>query len=274
MRLPTYFISHGGGPWPWMKDSMRGEYDKLEAALQDMPRQLGVTPEAILVISGHWEEREFVVMSNPHPSMIYDYGGFPEHTYRIRYAAPGAPLLAERVCERIAGAGFPASMDAQRGFDHGTYTPLAVIYPDANVPVLQLSLRQGYSPAEHIAIGRALAPLRDEGVLILGSGLSYHNLREFGPKAKEPSMAFDHWLQQTLVSCSPDERITRLLAWEAAPAARQAHPHEDHLLPLMVAVGAAGNDSGYCVYHEVEFFGSISVSSFQFGGARTSKDFE
>lgn len=264
-RLPAYFISHGGGPWPWMQEQMHGEYAKLTAALQDMPRQLGTTPTAVLVISGHWEERDFVVMSNPQPPMIYDYGGFPEHTYRIRYPAPGAPQLARKVCELISGAGYPAHLDPQRGFDHGTFTPLAVIYPDANVPVLQLSLRNNYDPAEHIAIGKALAPLRDEGVLILGSGLSYHNLREFGARAKEPSKAFDQWLQETLVASSPDERINRLLAWDTAPAARQAHPHEDHLLPLMVAVGAAGNDSASCVYHEDNFFGNITVSSFAFG---------
>jgi len=140
-----------------------------------------------------------------------------------------------------------------------------VIYPDADVPVLQLSLRYGYDPKDHIAVGRALAQLRDEGVLILGSGLSYHNLREFGPRAKEPSAAFDHWLKETLVAVSATERITRLVDWEAAPAARKAHPQEDHLLPLMVVVGAAGNDKAVRVYHEDDFFGGIAVSSFMFG---------
>ncbi|HQQ62527.1 MAG TPA: class III extradiol ring-cleavage dioxygenase [Pseudomonadales bacterium] len=262
--LPTYFISHGGGPWPWMMGQMQGEYDHLAAALGDMPRQIGVTPKAVLVISGHWEEREFTVMANPRPPMIYDYGGFPEHTYHIRYAAPGAPLLAERVCELIRQAGFPARQDAQRGFDHGTYTPLALMYPNADVPVVQLSMRQGYDPRDHIAVGRALASLRHEGVLIVGSGLSYHNLRMFGPAAKEPSMQFDRWLQETLLTSSPSERINRLVDWESAPAARLVHPREDHLLPLMVAVGAAENDVASCVYHEDNFFGSISVSSFMF----------
>jgi aromatic ring-opening dioxygenase catalytic subunit (LigB family) len=253
-----------------MKDSMNGAYDRLEASLTAMPRQIGVRPRAVLVISGHWEAPEFTVMSSAHPPMIYDYSGFPEHTYRIRYAAPGSPRIAERVRALIEGAGLIAHLDGRRGYDHGTFAPLAVIYPDADVPVLQLSLRNGYVPVDHIAVGRALAPLRDEGVLIVGSGLSYHNLREFGPRASEPSAAFDHWLQETLVAAGPAERVTRLVEWEAAPAARKAHPQEDHLLPLMVVVGAAGNDQAVCVYHEDNFFGGITVSSFMFEAAPTT----
>lgn len=264
--LPTYFISHGGGPWPWMKDQTGDAYDTLEASLQAMPQQLTARPKAVLVISGHWEARDFTVMSNPRPPMIYDYSGFPEHTYRISYAAPGSPQTAERVRDLIERAGFFAYLDAQRGFDHGTFAPLSVIYPDADVPVLQLSLKQGYDPRDHLLIGCALAPLRDEGVLIVGSGLSYHNLSQFGAGAKAPSAAFDQWLQDTLVAASPSERVSRLLEWESAPSARSAHPQEDHLLPLMVVVGAAGNDKATLVYHEEDFFGAITVSSFMFGG--------
>lgn len=268
--LPTYFISHGGGPWPWMMDQMNGAYDRLEASLQAMPSRIGATPKAVLVVSGHWEERDFTIMSSANPPMIYDYSGFPAHTYHIQYAAPGSPQTAEQVRGLIEGAGFTARLDPQRGFDHGTFSPMAVIYPDADVPVLQLSMRRGYDPADHIAVGRALAPLRDEGVLIVGSGLSYHNLREFGPRAKLPSAAFDHWLQETLVEAGPAERVKRLIEWTAAPAARLAHPREDHLLPLMVAVGAAQNDAGTCVYHEDDFFGGIAVSSFMFGARETT----
>lgn len=266
VTLPTYFISHGGGPWPWMKSELNGAYDKLEAALKAMPCQIGMTPKAVLVISGHWEQPEFTVMSSPKPPMIYDYSGFPAHTYRISYPAPGSPRTAARVQQLIEAAGFSARLDPTRGSDHGMFAPLAVIYPDADVPVLALSMRHGYDPRDHIAIGRSLAPLRNEGVLILASGLSYHNLREFGPAASEPSAAFDRWLQQTLVASSPAERITRLVNWAEAPAARRAHPQEDHLLPLMVAVGAAGNDRASCVYHQDDFFGGITVSSFMFGG--------
>lgn len=263
--LPTYFISHGGGPWPWMKDQMNGNYDRLEASLQQMRLELGSAPQAVLVVSGHWEEPDFTVMATAQPSMIYDYGGFPEHTYRIKYPAPGSPQTAERVRQLMSAAGLAVRVDSERGFDHGTFSPLAVIYPQADVPVLQLSLKSGYDPEQHLAVGRALMPLRNEGVLIVGSGLSYHNLRQFGPQAKPASTAFDQWLEQTLVQASPDERSARLIAWEAAPAARIAHPREDHLLPLMVAVGAAGNDPGTRVYHEDAFMGGIAVSSFRFG---------
>lgn len=267
-RLPTYFISHGGGPWPWMKDQLNGAYDQLEASLQAVPGQLGRAPKAVLVISGHWEASEFTVMASPQPPMVYDYSGFPAHTYDIRYPAPGSPALAEHVQAMIQSAGFAARLDAQRGYDHGTFVPLFAIYPDAQLPVLQLSMKSSYDPAEHLALGRALAPLRDEGVLIIGSGLSYHNLRAFGPGGQASSKAFDQWLQAALVGSSPAERSRRLLDWAAAPAARQAHPREDHLIPLMVAVGAAESESARCVYHEEAFFGGITVSSFMFGEGR------
>ncbi len=265
-RLPVFFLSHGGGPWPWMKEQTAGSYDKLAASLARLPALLGTTPEAVLMVSAHWEEREFTVMSNPRPGMIYDYSGFPEHTYRVQYDAPGSPAVAQRVQTLIGAAGIDVLADADRGFDHGTYSPLAVVYPAANVAVLQLSLKHGLDPAQHLAVGRALAPLRDEGVLIIGSGLSYHDLRAFGPAGAVPSATFDRWLQDSLVGTGSEERATALMNWQAAPAARQAHPREEHLLPLMVAAGAAVDDTARCVYHEDRFLGAITVSSFQFGG--------
>ena len=264
--LPAFFISHGGGPWPWMQEEMGGAYARLKAALQQMPQQVGAKPRAVLMVSAHWEEREFTVMANPHPPMVYDYSGFPAHTYSIQYPAPGAPELAQQVRGLLESAGIAAALDTERGFDHGMYAPMAVIYPDADVPVLQLSLKRGLDPREHLAAGRALAPLRNDEVLIVGSGLSYHNLRSFGPAAKVPSAAFDQWLGRTLATSDATQRDDALMSWEAAPAARQAHPREEHLLPLMVAVGAAGSDAATRVYHEDDFFGGISVSSFMFGG--------
>ena len=263
-RLPTYFISHGGGPWPYVPD-MRRAMHQLEASLQDIPRQLGATPKAILVISAHWEKPTFTVMSNPTPPMLYDYAGFPEHTYHIVYPAPGSTALARRTKALIEAAGMPAMLDAERGFDHGTFCPLVVMYPAANVTVVQLSLRTGLDPAEHLALGRALAPLRDEGILIVGSGLSYHNLRALGPAGHAPSATFDQWLQHTLIAASPVERSIQLIEWAKAPAARHAHPREEHLIPLMVAVGAAETEDGTCVYHDEAAFGSIVASSFRFG---------
>ena len=264
-RLPAFFISHGGGPWPWMKEQFGDIYDRLAQSLRLMPRQVGTTPRALLMISAHWEERDFSVMSSPRPAMMYDYSGFPEHTYHISYPAPGAPQVAERVRDLINDAGLVARLDGERGFDHGTFAPLSVAYPDADVPVVQLSLRQSLNPREHLAVGRAIAPLRDEGILIVGSGLSYHNLRTFGPGARVQSNAFDQWLQRTLLETPPSDRASGLIDWEQAPAARQAHPREEHLLPLMVAVGAAGDDPARCIYHEDDFLGGVSVSSFMFG---------
>jgi aromatic ring-opening dioxygenase catalytic subunit (LigB family) len=264
--LPTYFISHGGGPWPYMPE-MRQPMAALTASLQAITREIGGLPRAVLSVSGHWEAPRFMAMATARPPMVYDYYGFPEHTYRVQYPAPGAPEVALRVQSLLQGAGIDAGLDSERGFDHGTFAPLVVMYPDANVPVLQLSIKQGYSPAEHLAVGRALAPLRDEGVLIVGSGLSFHNLRLRGPGALVPSRAFDGWLHQTLEGLPPAERSAQLLQWEQAPAARIAHPQEDHLVPLMVALGAAEGEMASTVYHEDPSAIGWTVSSWRFGNA-------
>lgn len=262
-RLPTYFISHGGGPWPWLPD-MRLAMHTLEVSLANMSAEIGETPKAVLMISGHWEENDFAVMSSPAPGMVYDYGGFPAFTYQIKYAAPGAPAVAARVVELLKAAGLPTHLDGNRGFDHGVFAPMQVMYPDANVPLLEVSLRHGYDPEEHIALGRALAPLRDEGVLIVGSGLSYHNLRRFGAAGKEPSAAFDAWLDEAMMS-EPAARLDYLRGWDKAPSARICHPQEDHLIPLMAAIGAAENDEAKRVYHDENVFGGVTASSYRFG---------
>ena len=185
----------------------------------------------------------------------------------MHYDASGSPELAQRVRTLIEAAGMPSAIDAERGYDHGMFSPMAAIYPDADVPVVQLSLKRGLDPTEHLALGRALAPLRRDDVLIIGSGLSYHNLRNFGPQARDVSKAFDDWLDQTVVHAAPGERVAQLIDWSSAPAARIAHPREEHLIPLMVAVGAAEGEAGERVYHEDAFMGGISVSSFRFGAA-------
>ncbi len=262
--LPTFYLSHGGGPWPWMKGPRYDAHRKLEAALQQLPQLVGVTPKAVLMISAHWEEEDFAVMSHPSPPMVYDYTGFPENTYQVRYPAPGAPQLAEQVRALLQNAGIDSRLDPVRGFDHGAFVPMAVVYPDASIPIVQLSLKRGLDPQEHLAAGRVLATLRNEGVLVVGSGSSYHNLRMLGPESKKPSAAFDDWLQHTLEGTNFEERAAALASWEAAPSARVAHPREEHLLPLMVAVGAAERDIATRFYHENTFFGSGSVSSFMF----------
>ena len=262
-RLPTFFISHGGGPWPWLPD-MRKMQANLEASLAAIPKQLTTPPKAILMISGHWEQPDFAVMASPHPGMVYDYFGFPPFTYEIKYGAPGSPGVARRAAELLKDAGLPTHLDAKQGYDHGTFAPMAIMYPNADIPLLQVSLKQGYDPQEHLALGRALAPLRDEGVLIVGSGLSYHNLRLFGAGAKEPSAAFDAWLDAALMS-DPAHRTAELISWEKAPSARICHPEADHLVPLMAAVGAAETEKATRIYHDTGVYGGVTASSYRFG---------
>lgn len=262
-RLPTYFISHGGGPWPWIAN-MRQMLASLETSLARMPSEIGTVPKAVLMVSGHWEEPDFAVMSSPAPGMVYDYGGFPPETYKIVYPAPGAPDLAARTADLLRSAGLPTHLDAKRGFDHGTFAPAYVMYPKAEVPIYQVSLQHGYDPAGHFALGRALAPLRDEGVLIVGSGLSYHNLRLFGPGAKAPSAAFDAWLADAM-AMDPDARTDALMHWDSAPSARICHPQEDHLVPLFTALGAAEGEKATMVYHDANVFGGVTASSYRFG---------
>jgi aromatic ring-opening dioxygenase catalytic subunit (LigB family) len=269
MRWPTLFICHGGGPWPFMDQAEVGRpamWGALDVYLRSLDASLGARPKAVLAISGHWEEGAPTVNAGARPPMLYDYYGFPPHTYTLVYPAPGAPELAARVRERLASAGIPSGEETARGFDHGVFIPFMLIYPEADVPILQLSLKAGLDPAAHLAIGRALAPLRDEDVLIVGSGLSFHNLRALfveDPRAIALAEQFDAWLAETCEAADAAERDRRLAGWAGAPGARFCHPREEHLLPLMVAAGAAGKDAGRRAYAE-RVLGK-PMSGFQFG---------
>lgn len=262
-HLPVYFIPHGGGPCFFMDWDPPGTWDRMGAWLSSLPADVGEKPKSILLVSAHWEEEVFTVTSGAAPSLIYDYHGFPAHTYELQYPAPGDPALAGRVVQLLQAAGLRARQDAQRGFDHGMFIPLKMIYPDADIPVVQLSLKKGLDPATHLAAGRALAALRDEGVLIVGSGMSYHNLPKFfrgGDNAD--SRAFDAWLAQA-AEAPPEARDAFLADWDKAPAARQCHPREEHLLPMMVAAGAAGADAGKVSLRDTVM--GISISGYRFG---------
>ncbi|MEB3298369.1 MAG: class III extradiol ring-cleavage dioxygenase [Candidatus Sericytochromatia bacterium] len=262
-KLPTWFLSHGGGPWPWVP-GLDEAHAGLRAALVRTSRQVAGSVRAVLVVTAHWEEQVFTVGSGARPGMIYDYGGFPPHTYQLRYDAPGMPDLAERVADLLEGEGLRARLDPDRGYDHGTFVPLAVMWPEADVPVVQMSLRTDLDPEAHLQAGRALAPLREEGILILGSGLSTHNLSLRGAAGRVPSKQFDGWLQE-VVTGPPDRRDERLCNWHDAPSARASHPREDHLLPLMVVTGAAAGDPATCDYTEDDVLGGWTVSNFRFG---------
>jgi aromatic ring-opening dioxygenase catalytic subunit (LigB family) len=258
---PSLFIPHGGGPCFFMPDP-HGVWTKMGDYLRALPLTLPETPKAILVISGHWEERAFSFTgSDAHPGLIFDYYGFPPETYRLLWPAPGAPWLAERGADLLRDAGLPVTIDRERGFDHGVFIPLKVAFPDADVPVVQMSLHASLDPSLHLAAGRALAPLRDEGVLVLGSGMSFHNLRAMGdPRVAEPSAEFDRWLAAAAESSS-EERAERLARWDTAPWARLCHPREEHLIPLMVAAGASG-EVGIQDYREFVLGGAVSAFRF------------
>lgn len=250
--LPALFIPHGAGPCFFMEWEPADTWTKMGGWLSGLPGQLGVTPKAILVVSAHWEAPMFTVTAHPRPELIYDYGGFPPHTYQLEYPAPGSPELAARVQALLDTADFAAASEQDRGLDHGVFIPLKMIYPAADLPVVQLSLKLGLDPAEHIAAGRALAALREDGVLIVGSGMSYHNMRQFrrdNTGLDPDSVLFDDWLKET-VALPAATREQRLIDWAQAPGGRGAHPREEHLLPLHVIVGAAGSDRGQQVLQD------------------------
>jgi aromatic ring-opening dioxygenase catalytic subunit (LigB family) len=263
-RLPTLFIPHGGGPCFFVDppaDSPH-KWDGLAAYLRGIDGSLGVRPKAVLVISGHWENPLPTLNVAAKPGLLFDYYGFPEHTYRLKYPAAGAPELAERVRALLEDAGLKSDTESKRGLDHGVFVPFLLIYPQADVPLLQLSLQASLDPALHLAMGRALAPLRDQGVLIVGSGMSYHNLADmFSGRGAAAAAAFDAWLGDAVQD--PATRDSLLVRWRDAPGGAASHPREEHLIPLMVAAGAAQGDRGVRSFGEA--IGGNRISGFQFG---------
>ena len=264
-RMPSIFLPHGGGPWPWtppFTPALGEDYASLRAYLESIPDSLPQRPEGIVIVSAHWEAPLPTVMSRAVPRMLYDYAGFPEDTYSITWPASGSPTLARRVHELLGDSGIDTAENGDRGFDHGTFVPLKLAFPQADIPTVQLSLDAGYDPERHIAMGRALAPLRDEGILIIGSGMSWEDFR--APNIMQRSGAFDMWFQQT-ATADAAARDQALRDWTRAPYARSAHPHEEHLLPMMVAAGAAGQDIGHIAW-EGSLLG-IRLSAVHFGAA-------
>jgi aromatic ring-opening dioxygenase catalytic subunit (LigB family) len=231
--------------------------------LQQIAGELESKPTSVLLISAHWEADSFTVSGSSDPALLFDYSGFPAHTYQLQYAAPGNPALARTVQEMLLSNGISCCMDAERGLDHGAFVPLKLVFPDADIPVVQLSLKRSLDAAEHLAVGRALAPLRTQGVLIIGSGSSYHNLALAPGPARVESERFDHWLTTTLKLTDPVERHQRLLAWEQAPCALEAHPRAEHLLPLMVVTGAAEGAPGKQAFSQVVL--GARISGYRFG---------
>lgn len=262
--LPTLYIPHGGGPCFFMDWTMgpADTWDKMADWLRALSGTLPTKPKAILVISAHWEESVITVTTSANPSLIYDYYGFPEHTYQIKYPAPGSPNLAQQVQQLLENAGIACQQDAQRGFDHGVFIPFKLIYPNADIPIVQLSLNSNLDPADHITLGEALAPLREQDILIVGSGLSFHNMGLLqGGGCDGHSDQFDQWLGETCV-LPAEQRNEQLSQWKQAPSAVQSHPREEHLIPLMVAAGAA-QEPAEVIFND-RVLGAV-VSAYRFG---------
>lgn len=264
MRMPTFFISHGGGPCFFMDWQPAHEWDALANYLRQLPNTLPQRPSALLVISAHWEEAVPTVTTAEKPTLIFDYYGFPAHTYELTWPASGSPALAQQVQQLLTEAGITCSADAQRGFDHGTFIPMLLSFPHADIPTVQLSLQQHLDPAAHYALGKALTNLREQGVLIIGSGFSYHNMRGYNTSpAITASATFDNWLTASVECADYAEREQRLVDWESAPEARNCHPRSEHLVPLFVAAGAGHDVEGKC-----DFKGQVlgvTTSCFRFG---------
>jgi len=239
-KAQIVYFSHGGGPLPILGDA---GHKAMVDFMRQLPSRLR-KPEAILVISAHWEESAATLLGAQTPPMFYDYYGFPDEAYEITYPAPGSPELATRIAGLLNKENIPARIDPRRGFDHGLFIPLKLMYPQADIPCLQLSLLRGLNAEAHIALGKALRGLAGMNILVIGSGFSFHNLRAFSWQsigAPDPANeAFQNWLIEACTApLSQSEREQRLIEWEKAPSARYCHPREEHLLPLHVCLAMA-----------------------------------
>lgn len=258
-KAQIVYFGHGGGPLPILGDK---SHKAMIDFMTKLPSQL-TRPDVILVVSAHWEERAATVMGAQKPVMFYDYYGFPEEAYKITYPAPGSPELAKRIVGMLEENKVSAQIDPQRGFDHGLFIPLKLMYPQADIPCLQLSLIRGLNPAAHIALGKALRELRNENILVIGSGFSFHNMQAFfsnAPGMADPANdAFQDWLIQVCTGqISQSEREQRLTEWEKAPSARYCHPREEHLLPLHVCFGMS-EEPAKLIFDD-QIFGKRSVA--------------
>ena len=243
MKYPTLFVNHGGGPLPLLGRQPELVKHMKETVQKWLPES---KPSAIVVFSAHWESSPVKVTSSPKPAMYYDYHGFPGETYEYQYPAPGHPALAQKIQSLLEAQGINSELDEQRGFDHGVFVPLMLMYPDAEIPVVAVSMDDSLSAERNIAIGSALEPLRDEGVLVLGSGYTFHNMQAFfhpSDQTRKQSHLFNKWLQETLSPAKTvGESLPDLSQWEKAPGARICHPREEHLVPLFMTAAAAGGD--------------------------------
>ena len=241
MSQDVVFISHGGGPRPLLGDP---QHAGLVSFLRALPQSLQ-KPKQIVVFSAHWEGPSVGITSAAEPSLLYDYYGFPPESYEFRYPCPGAPELAAQIASGLTTRGYEVSLDDQRGLDHGVFVPLMLMYPSADIPVIQVSLSSSLNPEWHIQLGEDLGAMGLSETLFIGSGFSFHNMRAFfidGVESQAANQAFEEWLAQILSgsSQSPGDIREKLIHWRDAPGAAFCHPREEHLLPLHVCFGIAG----------------------------------
>jgi len=258
--MPTLFVSHGA---PTLVLDPVPTRDFLLELGRSLPR-----PKAILAVSAHWDTPETCLTSGTSPHTMYDFYGFPDELYAMTYPAPGSPELAQKTADLLAKAGLSAGLDERRGLDHGAWVPLALMFPQADIPVVQLSINSSQSPTRHLALGRALAPLREDGVLILASGNATHNLREVFSHAllETPTpyaKAFADWLTQHVESGDTDPLLRYL---EEGPNGARNHPTADHYLPLLVALGAGAGHTGR-ILHDGYTYGVLSMAAYAWGNS-------
>jgi len=241
MKFPAIFVNHGGGPLPLLGRQpalVQNMKDIVEKHLPSEP------PKAIVVLSAHWESDPIQITSSESPTMLYDYGGFPPEAYEYQYPAPGSPDLAKRIQNLLADFGVDSQLDEKRGFDHGVFIPLMIMYPEANIPVVCVSLHASLDAELNMKVGQSLAPLREDGIFIMGSGYSFHNMGAFFNSSKQSvkaSIDFNQWLKKVILE--DEDRLEKLKKWDTAPGARISHPREEHLLPLLMVAAAGGDDS-------------------------------
>lgn len=271
MKFPAVFVNHGAGPLPLM-----GKQPAIAAHLKDvrqnwLPRE---KPTAIVMLSGHWEGNPIKISSSKAPPMYFDYNGFPSEAYTYRYPAPGSPALAEKIQNLLGTYGMDSVMDDKRGFDHGVFVALMLMFPEANIPVVMVSMHSSLSVEKNIQLGKALAPLRDDNILIVGSGSTFHNMAAgFHPTSDyfAAGHSFNEWLKEAITTKNDETSVLdKLQDWSEAPGARICHPREDHFVPLIIVAAVAGGSPGKLIFDHGSDknmgggFADLEVSSYLF----------
>ena len=260
---PILYLPHGGGPMPLLGEP---SHAGMVAFWKEMAEKFPA-PDAIVMISAHWEAEVASITASKAPEMLYDYSNFPAETYQYQYPSPGHPALAKQMAEMLAGNNIQVKRETERGYDHGMFVPMMLMYPKADIPCIQLSLLSSLNAQQHLDLGKALADLRQQNILVIGSGMSFHNfsaMRRRSADDQKQSQAFDEWLVETCCSnaLSAEEREQRLSNWESTPSGRFSHPREEHLLPLHVCFGMAASSSDVAQHAYSESWKGLSLSAF------------